>query len=53
MGILGELWYVRVVPGNQEGVEGEEKGAKECASGYNIQSDTGHVLVCHPDRQWR
>ena len=31
----------------------EDKGAKECASGYNIQSDTGDVLVCHPDGQWR
>ena len=53
VGILGELWYVITVNGNQEGVEREEKGAKECASGYNIQSDTGNVLVCDPDGQWR
>ena len=24
-----------------------------CASGYNIKSDTGHVLVCNSDRQRR
>ena len=53
VGFLGELWYVIIVIVDQEGVEGAEKGAKECASGYNIQSDTGDVLVCDPNGQWR
>ena len=29
------------------------KGADWCASGHHIESDTGNVLVCDSDGQWR
>lgn len=48
VGILGELWYVIAVRGSRR-----ERGAKEWASCYNIEGDTGDVLVCDPDGQWR
>lgn len=48
VGILGELWYVVAVRGSKR-----ETGAKKRASCYNIEGDTGHVLVCDSDGQWR